>query len=102
MVVRRGPRDPSNHCMDRVDRPSVLQIAYRSPGCAMSVVTVSPKYQVVIPKEIREKLGIRPGQKVQAFAIGSSIELVPIEPIESLRGAFADLPAFEREQDRDL
>ena len=68
----------------------------------MTVVTVSPKYQVVIPKDIRDKLNLRPGQKVEAFAIGSRIELVPVEPIERFRGRFPKLPAFQREPDRDL
>lgn len=66
----------------------------------MTVVTVSPKYQVVIPKDVREKLGIRPGQKVEAFAIGSRIELVPVEPIERFRGRYPTLPPLEREADR--
>ena len=68
----------------------------------MTVVTVSPKYQVVIPKDVRDKLKIRPGQKVEAFAIGSRIELVPVEPIERFRGRFPKLPPFEREPDRDV
>ncbi len=66
----------------------------------MTVVTVSPKYQVVIPKDIRDKLGIRPGQKVEAFAIGARIELVPVEPIEGFLGRYPKLPPFEREADR--
>jgi AbrB family looped-hinge helix DNA binding protein len=66
----------------------------------MPVVTVSPKYQVVIPKEVREKLKIRPGQKVEAFAVGNRVELVPVEPIETFRGRFRDLPPLERERDR--
>jgi AbrB family looped-hinge helix DNA binding protein len=52
----------------------------------MTVVTVSPKYQVVIPKDVREKLKIRPGQKVEAFAVGNRVELVPVEPIQTFRG----------------
>jgi len=69
----------------------------------MTVVTVSSKYQVVIPKDVRERTGIRPGQKMQVFAIGSRVELVPVEPIENLRGIFKDsLPPFEREVDRKL
>ena len=48
----------------------------------MSVVTISSKWQVVIPKDVREKLKIRPGQKVQAFAVGDRIELVPVVPLE--------------------
>jgi AbrB family looped-hinge helix DNA binding protein len=68
----------------------------------VTVVTVSPKYQVVIPKDVRDKLKIRPGQKVEAFAIGSRVELVPVEPIERFRGRFPELPPFEREPDREL
>ena len=66
----------------------------------MTVVTVSPKYQVVIPKDVREKLNLRPGQKVEAFAIGSRIELVPVEPIERFRGRYPNLPRLAREPDR--
>lgn len=46
----------------------------------MPVVTVSPRYQVVIPKDVREKLKIRPGQKIEAFAVGNRVELVPVQP----------------------
>ena len=67
----------------------------------MSVVTISSKWQVVIPKEVREKLNIRPGQKVQAFALGDRIELVPVVPLEELKGFLKGLvPEFEREPDR--
>lgn len=61
---------------------------------------VSPKDQVVIPKDVREKLNIRPGQKVEAFAIGNRVELVPVVPIQTFRGKFPDLPPLEREPDR--
>ena len=60
---------------------------------------MSPKYQVVIPKDVRDELGIRPGQKVEAFVIGSSIELVPIQPIESLKGSLPSLPLLRRDVD---
>lgn len=66
----------------------------------MPLVTVSPKYQVVIPKDVRDKLGIRPGQKVEAFAVGNRVELVPVEPMQTFRGKFPDLPPLEREADR--
>ncbi len=65
----------------------------------MPVVTVSPKYQVVIPKDVREQLNIRPGQKVEAFAVGNRIELVPVEPIRVFRGRFPEVPPLERERD---
>ena len=69
----------------------------------MSTVTVSSKYQVVIPKDVRERLQIRPGQKVEAFAIGGRVELVPVRPISEMRGFLKGMdPNFEREGDRDL
>lgn len=67
----------------------------------MTVVTVSPKFQVVIPKDVRDRLGIEPGQKVEAFAFGDRIELVPVRPPSELRGFLADLDAdFSRDPDR--
>ena len=69
----------------------------------MSTVTVSSKYQVVIPKDVRDRLKIRPGQKVEAFAIAGRIELVPIRPLSEMRGFLRGMdPNFEREADRDL
>ena len=52
----------------------------------MATVTISPKYQVVMPKEIREKLGLAPGQKVRVIAFEGRIELIPVRPIKELRG----------------
>ena len=69
----------------------------------MSTVTVSSKYQVVIPKAVRDRLRIRPGQKVEAFALGGRIEFVPVRPIEEMRGFLSGMdPNFEREPDREL
>jgi AbrB family looped-hinge helix DNA binding protein len=66
-------------------------------------VTISSKYQVVIPKDVRERLRIRPGQKVEAFAVGGRIELVPVRPVQELRGVLKGVDArFEREPDREL
>jgi len=56
----------------------------------------------VIPKDVRDELGIRAGQKVEAFVVGTSIELVPLEPVQSLRGMFPRLPEFETIPDRSL
>jgi AbrB family looped-hinge helix DNA binding protein len=49
-------------------------------------VTVSPKFQVVIPLAIREAMGIKPGQKVQAIQYGDRIELIPVRSIRKSRG----------------
>ncbi len=69
----------------------------------MATVTVSSKFQVVIPKDVRDRLRLQPGQKVEAFALGGRIELVPVRPIEEMRGFLRGMdPNFEREPDRDL
>lgn len=52
----------------------------------MDAVTISPKFQVVIPKRIREDLHLQPGQKVQAIEYGNRVELVPVKPARELRG----------------
>ena len=53
---------------------------------AMNTVTISPKYQVVIPKEIRKRLKLTPGQKVQTVAYDDRIELIPVVPIKKMKG----------------
>ena len=52
----------------------------------MQTVTVSPKYQVVIPKSVREALHLRPGQKMQVVECHGRIELIPERDIKELRG----------------
>lgn len=67
----------------------------------MTKVTISPKFQVVIPKAIRERLGLRPGQQVQAIEYDGRIELVPVRPISSMRGFLAGIDStVERDEDR--
>lgn len=67
----------------------------------MSIVTVSPKYQVVIPRHIREALGLEPGQKVQAFEYEGRVEFIPVRPAKALRGFVRGLNAtVTRERDR--
>ncbi len=52
----------------------------------MNTVKVSPKYQVVIPKDIRESMRIVPGQRVRVFQYGDRIEMVPVRKPRELRG----------------
>lgn len=67
----------------------------------MSVVTVSPKYQVVIPKLIRESLKVKPGQKLQVVQYENRIELIIDKDIKELRGLLRGIDtSFEREKDR--
>ena len=67
----------------------------------METVTISPKFQVVIPKAIREKLELAPGQKVQAILYEGRIELIPLRPARQMRGFLAGIDTnVEREADR--
>ncbi len=64
----------------------------------MSTVTVSPKFQVVIPKDVRQSAGIQPGQKLAVFCIGGIVEMVPVVDIKSLRGS---MPGLNTEVERE-
>lgn len=67
----------------------------------METITVSPKFQIVIPKEIRQKLDIKPGQKLQVFQSGSRIEYIIVKDIKDSRGFLKGIDAhIRREGDR--
>ncbi len=64
----------------------------------MDTVTVSPKFQVVIPSRVREALNIQPGQKLQVMIIGNSIQFIPVKPMREYRGS---VPGIDTTVDRD-
>jgi AbrB family looped-hinge helix DNA binding protein len=67
----------------------------------METLTISPKFQIVIPKAIRETLGLSPGQKIQAVLYGDRIELIPMLPAKRLRGFLKGIDTtVPREPDR--
>ena len=67
----------------------------------MDVVTISPKYQVVIPRAVRKQLNLAPGQKMQALAYDDRIELIPLRPAAALRGFLKGIDtAVDRDADR--
>jgi len=67
----------------------------------METVTVSPKFQVVIPRDARRALGLTIGQKVQVIVYEGRIELVPVKPMKKMRGFAKGIDTtVEREQDR--
>jgi len=67
----------------------------------METVTISPKFQVVIPKGIRERLKLRSGQKVQAILYDNRIELVPVRPVKAMKGFVKGIDTtVAREDDR--
>ncbi len=66
----------------------------------MSAVTVSPKYQVVIPKAVRERTGIMPGEKLQILSFDDRIELVRTRCMREMRGFLQGLdPTFVRDEE---
>lgn len=67
----------------------------------MQSITVSPKFQVVIPLSVRKALGLVPGIKLQVFQFEDRIELIPVRSAKSLRGALAGIDTqVPRERDR--
>jgi len=67
----------------------------------MSAVTVSSKFQVVIPKVVRESLGIVSGQKIQMITFRDRIELIPIKPMTEMKGFLKGIDTdIPRENDR--
>lgn len=67
----------------------------------MTTLTISPKFQVVIPKAIREFLRLRPGQKIQALVYENRIELIPVRRAKEMRGFLRGIDtAVDREVDR--
>jgi AbrB family looped-hinge helix DNA binding protein len=67
----------------------------------MQTVTLSPKYQVVIPKTVREALKLYPGQKIRIVEYDGRIELIPERDIKELRGFLKGINTeFKREEDR--
>ena len=67
----------------------------------MESVKISPKYQVVIPKKLRESLNLSPGQKVQMVAFEDRIEMIPVRKISEMKGFLKGIDTtVEREKDR--
>jgi AbrB family looped-hinge helix DNA binding protein len=67
----------------------------------MQTVTLSPKYQVVIPKSVRNVLNLRPGQKMQVIEYNGRIEFILERDISELRGFLKGINTeFKREEDR--
>ena len=70
-------------------------------GERMTTVTISPKFQVVIPSEIRRRLKLEPGQRVQAVEYENRIELIPVRRMTEMRGFLRGIDTtVEREEDR--
>jgi AbrB family looped-hinge helix DNA binding protein len=67
----------------------------------MNKVTLSNKYQVIIPKEVREKIGLKAGVSFEVIIYSNRIELVPIRPMKSLKGILKGIDTnIIRDEDR--
>ncbi len=67
----------------------------------METVTISPKFQIVIPRRVRKNLDIQAGQKMQVIQYDGRIELIPIRSIREMRGFLKGIDTtIEREPDR--
>jgi AbrB family looped-hinge helix DNA binding protein len=66
----------------------------------MDVVTVSPKYQVVIPLKVRERMHLKPGQKMHVIAYDNVVVFIPVRPIEQARGSLKGMDTrIERDEE---
>ncbi|CAN5760713.1 hypothetical protein BH20ACT11_BH20ACT11_06410 [soil metagenome] len=69
----------------------------------MHTVKLSPKYQVMIPRPVREAMGLRPGQEVAVMRYRGRIELVPMRPVSEMRGLLRGIETtVDEEKDREL
>lgn len=67
----------------------------------MSMTPISPKFQIVIPKDVREKLHLSPSQRLQVLEKGGVITLVPEVPLKSLKGALKGMSKIGIREKRD-
>jgi AbrB family looped-hinge helix DNA binding protein len=66
----------------------------------MDAVTVSPKYQVVIPLKVREQMRVKPGQKMHVLAYDNMVVFIPVRPIKQARGSLKGIDtSIEREEE---
>ena len=67
----------------------------------MESANISPKYQIVIPKKLREALNLTPGQQVQMVAFENRIEMIPVRRISEMKGFLKGIATtVERDKDR--
>jgi len=67
----------------------------------MDSVTVSTKFQVVIPQAVREQLHVRPGQKMRVIAYDDKVILIPVRPIKEARGSLKGIDTDVQREEED-
>ncbi|MDD5090375.1 MAG: AbrB/MazE/SpoVT family DNA-binding domain-containing protein [Candidatus Wallbacteria bacterium] len=63
-------------------------------------VTVSPKYQIAIPRSVRTRLNLKPGQKLEIIAYDNRLEFIPVPDIKELRGSLKGIDTAVERRDR--
>ena len=67
----------------------------------MARAVISPKFQIVIPKEIRERMDLHPGQVVSLIDRDGMVTLVPQRPLSELRGILKGVPTDDYRDETD-
>lgn len=73
-------------CCGEIRHIHIDALVHRDSACRLETVTISPKFQVVIPQKIREAMGLRSGGKAKMVAFRNRIEIIPVREVRSLRG----------------
>ena len=82
-------------------RLALILKSYYDTLIDMNTVTVSPKFQVVIPRAVRELFQLTAGEKLRVMSYGDRIELIPVRPIKSMKGFLKGMDSkIDREDDR--
>ena len=68
----------------------------------MTSVALSPKFQIVIPRDLRRALSLSPGQRLEARLMGDRIELIPVQPMATMRGLFPGIDTRVEDDDADI
>ena len=92
-------------CRDGRQRQTAISIpgAFYANIIDMSIVTVSPKFQVVIPLDVRRRMNLEPGAKLMVVEFNGGLRLLPLKPPSALRGIARGIsPTIEPEPDRVL
>ena len=81
--------------------PTLTSLSFDLSLNGMETVTISSKYQVVIPQRIRESMGLRSGEKARVICFRNRIEIVPVRELKRLRGFLKGIDTtLERAADR--
>ena len=73
----------------------------RMKGVQMATTTISSKYQIVIPKDVREKLHLKSGQQMTVVVKAGVVYLIPERPLESFKGFLKGMNAKNIREDKE-